>query len=88
VGSAPVSGELLAAVTGLRAVTEALLERLDQPAAPPGLGLSVGPFGTLAAVHDFNRRLSALPEVEEITIRGYEGSDRVLLDVQLAPPTA
>jgi hypothetical protein len=53
---------------------------------PSEITISAGPFATPEAVRAFVRRLAELPEVREAAIRGYEGDDRALIDVQLAAP--
>lgn len=49
--------------------------------------LSAGPFATTRAVHRFVQDVSALAGVREVTLRGYDGPDRALLDVQLSDST-
>ncbi len=48
------------------------------------LTLSAGPFATIEAVHAFEHALERLPGVREVTIRGYEGADRAVIDVELS----
>jgi hypothetical protein len=45
--------------------------------------LSAGPFSSLSAVHAFERAVAALPGVDEASLRGYEGENRAIVDVQL-----
>jgi hypothetical protein len=60
-----------------------------QPAGePPPAAMSVGPFADTAAVHAFEQELLRLPGVREVTLRGYEGENRAMFDVQLAGPNA
>jgi hypothetical protein len=54
--------------------------------APQSLSVSAGPFRTLDDVRTFERELSALPSVREAAVRGYEGTDRVVIDVHVGPP--
>jgi hypothetical protein len=51
------------------------------------LTISAGPFTSIDAVRAFERELSALPGVREVTVRGYVGGDRAVIDVQLSTPT-
>jgi hypothetical protein len=48
--------------------------------------ISAGPFGTLGQLREFERRLSGLAGVGEVTVRGYEGDDRAVIDVRLDGP--
>jgi hypothetical protein len=57
------------------------------------LTVSAGPFASLDAVRAFERAVSDLPGVRETSVRGYEGSDRAIVDVRLdadraSPPSA
>lgn len=45
--------------------------------------VSAGPFAHLDAVREFERALAHLPGVRETSVRGYEGSDRAIVDVRL-----
>ncbi len=47
------------------------------------LTLSAGPFATIGALHAFEQALAGLTGVSEVTLRAFEGADRVILDVQL-----
>jgi hypothetical protein len=49
--------------------------------------ISAGPFGTLEALREFERRLSSLDGVGEVAVRGYEGDHRAVIDVRLDDPT-
>ncbi|MGZ4243283.1 MAG: hypothetical protein ACXVSE_03235 [Solirubrobacteraceae bacterium] len=51
------------------------------------LSVSAGPLGGTEALRRFEQSLRGLPEVRDVTVREYEGSDRVILDVHLAQPT-
>jgi hypothetical protein len=55
---------------------------------PPPVVMSVGPFASTAAVRAFEQELLRLPGVREVTLRGYEGENRAMFDVQLSPPNA
>ena len=83
--------ELLAALqTRLLSSMTTLLAEFQQTLAQmqelPGtrITVSAGPFTTIAAVHAFERDLARLPGVREVSLRGHEGDDRVVIDVQLA----
>ncbi len=49
----------------------------------PEITVSAGPFAHLDAVRAFERALADLPGVRETSVRGYEGSDRAIVDVRL-----
>jgi hypothetical protein len=51
--------------------------------AGPGLTVAAGPFDSTAVLARFQATLLALPDVAQVTVRGYEGSDRALLEVHL-----
>jgi hypothetical protein len=55
---------------------------------PPPVMMSVGPFANTAAVRAFEQELLRLPGVREVTLRGYEGENRAMFDVQLSAPNA
>ena len=55
---------------------------------PPPVAMSVGPFANTAAVRAFEQELLRLPGVREVTLRGYEGENRAMFDVQLSPLNA
>jgi hypothetical protein len=60
-----------------------------QPAGePPPVAMSVGPFTNTAAVRAFEHELLRLPGVRGVTLRGYEGENRAMFDVQLSGPNA
>jgi hypothetical protein len=69
----------------LHSVRELL--RAHQPAAGPDdpgrLGLTVGPLHSPEDLRAFESALAELPAVDAIQLRGYEGGDRAVLDVQL-----
>jgi|SRR5450755_259661 len=48
--------------------------------------VSAGPFASTGALRAFEQTLSAIPGVREVTVRGYEGEDRAIVDVLLAEP--
>ncbi len=55
---------------------------------PAPVALSVGPFADTGAVRAFEAELLRIPDVSEVVLRGYEGENRAMFDVQIAPPTA
>jgi hypothetical protein len=46
--------------------------------------VSAGPFASTGAVRAFEAMLSGSPGVREVTVRGYDGEDRAIVDVRLA----
>jgi hypothetical protein len=57
------------------------------PASDRELTLSVGPFASVEDVRSFESALADLPNVRAVAVRGYEGTDRAVVDVQLSEPT-
>ncbi len=51
---------------------------------PADVTISAGPFTTVSAVREFERELAALPGVADVALRGYEGTDRAIIDVRIA----
>jgi hypothetical protein len=51
---------------------------------PAGVTLSAAPFASIEALHQFEAALSHLRGVREVTVRGYEGTNRAIIDVRLA----
>ncbi len=51
---------------------------------PPAVTVSAGPFTTTTALKEFERALSGLPGVRGVALRGYEGPDRAIIEVQLS----
>jgi hypothetical protein len=80
--------ELTAAHERLLAATQDLLiEQADVLSrAAPALAVSAGPFTDAAALQAFRGSLSELPQVREVTIREYVGTEHAVLDVHLLPP--
>jgi len=81
-----LQANLLSSMTELVAEFQHTLAQMQQPASTH-LTVSAGPFTTIAAVHAFERDLSRLPGVRGVSLRGYEGDDRVVIEVQLAVST-
>ncbi len=48
--------------------------------------VKAGPFSSVEAVRAFERDLAGLPRVGAVEVRGYDGDDRALIDVQLNSP--
>jgi len=64
-------------------------ERVLAPAsrrrpASAAVTVSAGPFADLEALHEFEAALRRLRGVGGVTVRGYEGTDRAIMDVRLA----
>ncbi|HWE10528.1 MAG TPA: hypothetical protein VG325_14345 [Solirubrobacteraceae bacterium] len=55
-------------------------------AGPPPVSVTAGPFADTAALRQFERSLSALPEVRHVTVREFSGTDRVVVEVHLSAP--
>ncbi len=59
------------------------------PAAPsrddPDVTVAAGPFVSLDALRSFEHAVSRLPGVRDVAVRGYEGSDRAIIEVRLDP---
>ena len=60
--------------------------RRPEPAPPASapVTLLAGPFASIEALREFEAALSHLRGVREVTVRGYEGTDRAIIDVRLA----
>ncbi|MGI9184544.1 MAG: hypothetical protein ACR2GZ_06190 [Solirubrobacteraceae bacterium] len=87
--------QLLSSTRGLlsdyeRALTEARSAPAGAGAGEEARSLTVGagPFAGTEAVRGFERTLAALPGVRGVELRGYEGGNRAIVDVHLAPPTS
>jgi len=50
---------------------------------PAGVTLSAGPFASIEALREFEAAVSDLRGVREVVVRGYEGTDRAIIDVRL-----
>jgi hypothetical protein len=73
---------LLATSQDLLAEQAAMLARTT-----PSVSVSVGPFTDTRALQGFQHAVSELPQVREVAVREYVGSEGVILDVQLHAPT-
>jgi hypothetical protein len=68
---------------------ERVLTRLpaDPVAAKPQeFSVSAGPFASTEALRRFERTLAEIHEVREVSVRGFEGEDRAIVDVHLFEP--
>ena len=83
---AELHASLLSSMATLLAEFQETVAELQEPLSTR-ISISAGPFTTIAAVHAFERDLARLPGVREVSLRGYEGDDRVVIDVQLAVST-
>jgi hypothetical protein len=52
----------------------------------PDVTLAAGPFASLEALREFEQAVSRLPGVRDVAIRGYEGTDRAIIEVRLDQP--
>lgn len=80
--SLPVLHEqLLRTIGDVLDTYETVLAGLSSRAAPADVTVSAGPFSSIAAVRAFERELAELPGVSEVTLRGYEGTNRAIIDI-------
>jgi hypothetical protein len=77
----PVAGPRPAASASAGPVVAA-----SAPGLPPAVSVTAGPFADSAALRRFERSLSALPEVRDVSVREYIGADRVVVEVHLSSP--
>jgi hypothetical protein len=80
--------ELTAAHERLLATSQELLvEQADRLArAMPAVSVAAGPFTDTRALQEFQQAVTGLPQVREVAVREYVGSESVILDVQLHAP--
>jgi hypothetical protein len=66
---------------------EGLVEAYEAPggAEATEVTLKAGPFPDTAALRGFIERLAGLPGVEQVILRGFEGVDHAIVDVELGP---
>jgi hypothetical protein len=57
--------------------------RPAEDVSPTEITISAGPFGTVAEVRDFERALAEIPSVRDVHVRGYEGTNRAIIEVSL-----
>jgi hypothetical protein len=79
-----MTARLLAAMRELMAGYEIALAHIS---AAPGAGSAVtvaaGPFTGIEMLERFEQALRTLPQVSDVSVRGYEGADRAIVEVQL-----
>jgi hypothetical protein len=74
---------------------EAFVRIVESPAQPLGLftpttepprrtEIAAGPFADTEALREFERALAQLEGVRRVAVRGYEGRDRAVFDVELS----
>jgi hypothetical protein len=87
-----VHSKLISSLRDLLDAYESLLTEFPpRPPYPPAPGepepqaVSAGPFPDTDAVRAFRDSLAALPGVETVAIRAYEGQDRAIFDIKLLP---
>lgn len=73
---------LVPAASPPRSARRAARHRTDSP----DVTLAAGPFARLEALREFEQAVSRLPGVRDVAIRGYEGSDRAIIEVRLDQP--
>jgi hypothetical protein len=80
--------ELTAAHERLLATSQELLvEQADRLArTTPAVSVAAGPFTDTRALQEFQQAVTGLPQVREVAVREYVGSESVILDVQLHAP--
>lgn len=75
---------LLASMREMMAGYElALTHVASRPDAGPAITVAAGPFASTGLLERFEDALRALPDVSGVAVRGYEGRDRAVLEVQL-----
>jgi hypothetical protein len=53
------------------------------PRDVPDVTVAAGPFVSVDALRSFEHAVSGLPGVRDVAVRGYEGSDRAIIEVRL-----
>jgi hypothetical protein len=76
---------LLGSMRGLLMVYERTLAQLPVPSS---VSVSAGPLASTQALRAFAETLERLPVVRDVEVRGYEGGDRVIVDVHLLDATS
>ena len=77
-------GRLVASMRELLAGYELALTHVSTRPEAPAVTVAAGPFASVALLERFEHVLRTLPEVHGVTVRGYEGTDRAVLEVHLA----
>ena len=92
-GVTAVHTKLVSSLHELLGAYESLLDqyppsdaRRPAPEPPEPQTIAAGPFPTIDAVGLFRDALVALPGVETVVVRAYEGQDRAIFDVKLTGP--
>jgi len=80
-----VNEQLLDSMRGLLTAYERTLAQLQEPSP---VSLSAGPLASTQALRAFAETLERLPVVRDVEVRGYEGGDRVIVDVHLLDATS
>lgn len=71
----------------LATTQDLLIEQADVLArATPAVSVAAGPFTDTRALREFQHAVSGLPQVREVAVREFVGSEGVILDVQLDAP--
>jgi hypothetical protein len=89
-----LSARLLASTRELLAGYERVLVPSARPQPParrpsrhrpdsPDVTLAAGPFASPEALREFEQAVSHLPGVRDVAVRGYEGTDRAIIEVRL-----
>jgi hypothetical protein len=90
-----LTARLLASTRELLAGYERVLVPSPAPGPPPSrrsaprrpespdVTLAAGPFASLEALREFEQAVSHLPGVRDVAVRGYEGTDRAIIEVRL-----
>ncbi|HKO29047.1 MAG TPA: hypothetical protein VJU80_16435 [Solirubrobacteraceae bacterium] len=73
---------LVPAASPPRSARRAARNRSDSP----DVTLAAGPFASVEALREFEQAVSRLPGVRDVAIRGYEGTDRAIIEVRLDQP--
>ena len=84
-----VHSHLLASLRELLSSYERVYAQLPHAESTPAFReytVSAGPFTSTEALRAFERRLSGIPGVHDVSVSGYEGEDRAIVNVQLSDP--
>jgi hypothetical protein len=74
---------LLRSLRELLAGYEIALGHVDAGQPAPSVTLAAGPFSGIEVLEEFQRAMAELPQVADVSVRGYEGRDRAILEVRL-----
>jgi hypothetical protein len=80
-----VNEQLLDSMRSLLTAYERTLAQLQEPSS---VSVSAGPLASTQALRAFAETLERLPVVRDVEVRGYEGGDRVIVDVHLLDATS